>query len=105
MNKRMAQVAHGRGRDYNQRRTALIDSISGEFRVPLASMKAAISTLLTDPRLRASQCDGLLPAIADGADRLSRLVRGAVEVSRFDPRARLDRERHAAAVVPSQRPR
>jgi two-component system sensor histidine kinase KdpD len=74
----------------NQLRTALLDSVTHEFRSPLTSIKAAVTALLTDSRVLASQRNELLSIINDEADRLNRLVGDAVDVSRFDAGVRLD---------------
>src|SRR5215469_9799105 len=79
-----------RSLDDGQLRIALIDSVTHEFRTPLTSIKAAVTTLLAEPRLRASQRNELLSVIDEEADRLNRLVGVAVEASRLDARVKLD---------------
>lgn len=74
----------------NQLRTALLDSVTHEFRSPLTSIKAAVTALLTDSLVLASQRNELLSIINEEADRLNRLVGDAVDVSRFDTGVRLD---------------
>jgi two-component system, OmpR family, sensor histidine kinase KdpD len=84
----------------NQLRTALLDSVTHEFRTPLTSIKAAITALLTDSRLRPSQRNELLSIINEEADRLNRLVGDAVDASRLDTRVSLDlRPQHVLSIV------
>lgn len=74
----------------NQLRVALLDAVTHEFRTPLTSIKAAITTLLTESRVRPSQRRELLSIIDEETDRLNRLIGDAVDVSRLDARVELD---------------
>ena len=80
-------------------RMALIDSVTHEFRTPLTAIKAAVTTLLTDSRVRASQRNELLSIINEEAERLNRLVGAAVEASRPDAHVKLDLRPHTIASI------
>ena len=83
----------------NQLRAALIDSVTHEFRSPLTSIKAAVTALLTETRVRPSQRNELLSIINEEADRLNRLVGTAVEASRLDECVKLDLGPQAIASI------
>jgi two-component system sensor histidine kinase KdpD len=53
----------------NQLRTAMLDSVTHELRTPLTSIKASVTALLTNSRLRPSQRNDLLVVINEEADR------------------------------------
>lgn len=65
-------------------RSALLDSITHEFRTPLTSIKASITALLEENALDASQQRELLSVIDEEADRLNRLVGEAAEMAQLD---------------------
>src|ERR1700739_4292119 len=58
-------------------KSALLDSITHDFRTPLTSMKAAVSSLLTNQKASAQQVQELLTIINEECDRLNRLVEEA----------------------------
>jgi two-component system sensor histidine kinase KdpD len=65
-------------------RTALLDSVTHELRTPLTSIKAAVTSLLSDFQLDAAQRHDLLTVINEEADRLDRLVEEATEMAQLD---------------------
>jgi two-component system sensor histidine kinase KdpD len=74
-------------RESESLRSALLDSVTHEFRTPLTSIKASVTGLLADedhdPALRRE----LLTVINEEADRLNRLVGEAAEMAQLDARA------------------
>ena len=100
MSSQVTQLDPGEGiRADTQLRTALIDSVTHEFRSPLTSIKAAVTTLLADSRVRRSQRNELLSIINEETDRLNRLIGKAVEASRLDACAKLDLEPQPIASI------
>src|SRR5262249_35252525 len=65
-------------------RSALLDSVTHEFRTPLTSIKASVSSLLTQPQLASDERQELLTVIDEESDRLNRLVGEAVEMAQLD---------------------
>ena len=65
-------------------RSALLDSVTHEFRTPLTSIKASVTGLLSDKSLDAAARDELLTVIDEEADRLNRLVGEATEMAMLD---------------------
>jgi len=65
-------------------RTALLDSVTHELRTPLTSIKASISSLLSQNVLDAQAQKDLLTVIDEESDRLNRLIEQAVEMSQLD---------------------
>jgi two-component system sensor histidine kinase KdpD len=85
----------------NQLRAALIDSVTHEFLTPLTAIKAAVSALLANQRVRRSQLDEHLSIINEEADRLNRLVGNAMAVSRPDADVKLDLEPQSVKAIVS----
>jgi len=71
-------------RESERLRSALLDSITHEFRTPLTSIKASVSSLLTQPQLASDERQELLTVIDEESDRLNRLVGEAVEMAQLD---------------------
>lgn len=65
-------------------KSALLDSITHDFRTPLTSIKAAVTSLLTDRKADAAQRQELLTIINEECDRLNRLVEEASEMARLE---------------------
>jgi two-component system sensor histidine kinase KdpD len=65
-------------------KSALLDSVTHDFRTPLTSMKAAVTTLLASSRADASQRKELLSIIDEECDRLNHLVEEAAEMARLE---------------------
>jgi two-component system sensor histidine kinase KdpD len=71
-------------REGEQLRTALLDSVTHEFRTPLTAIKASATSLLSAPNLDDAQRHELLTVINEESDRLNRLVGEAAEMSQLD---------------------
>src|SRR5229473_3105434 len=65
-------------------KSALLDSVTHDFRTPLTSMKAAVTSLLASQKPDASQRQELLSIINEECDRLNHLVEEASEMARLD---------------------
>ncbi len=67
----------------NRVRTALLTAVSHDLRTPLASIKAAISSLRQDDMTwSAEDEDALLATIEEGSDRLEGLINNLLDMSR-----------------------
>jgi len=71
-------------RESEQLRSALLDSVTHEFRTPLTAIKASATSLLSNPSLDAAQRLELLTVINEESDRLNRLVGEAAEMAQLD---------------------
>src|SRR5207237_4671934 len=65
-------------------KSALLDSITHDFRTPLTSMKAAVTSLLTSKEVAVPQTHELLTIINEECDRLNHLVEEASEMARLE---------------------
>src|SRR5579885_518066 len=65
-------------------KSALLDSITHDFRTPLTSMKAAVSSLLGPQPLPPAPTAELLSIIDEECDRLNHLVEEASEMARLE---------------------
>src|SRR6267378_1328485 len=65
-------------------KSALLDSVTHDFRTPLTSMKAAVTSLLASQKADAAQRQELLSIINEECDRLNHLVEEASEMARLD---------------------
>jgi two-component system sensor histidine kinase KdpD len=70
--------------EHERLRTALLDSVTHEFRTPLTSIKASVTTLLSGASLDAQGSRELLTVIDEETDRLNRLVGEASEMAQLD---------------------
>lgn len=71
-------------RESEKLRTAILDSVTHEFRTPLTSIKASVTTMLSDGNLASSQREELLTVINEETDRLNHLVGEAAEMAQLD---------------------
>jgi two-component system sensor histidine kinase KdpD len=71
-------------REGEKLRSAILDSITHEFRTPLTSIKASVTSMLSDSNLDSTQQQELLTVIDEETDRLNRLVGEAAEMARLD---------------------
>jgi len=71
-------------REGEQLRSALLDSVTHEFRTPLTAIKASATSLLSNPALDDAQRLELLTVINEESDRLNRLVGEAAEMAQLD---------------------
>jgi two-component system sensor histidine kinase KdpD len=74
-------------RESERLRSALLDSVTHEFRTPLTGIKASVTGLLSDSALNSEQRTELLTVINEEADRLDRLVGEAAEMAQLDAHA------------------
>jgi two-component system sensor histidine kinase KdpD len=65
-------------------RTALLDSVTHELRTPLTSIKASITSLLSQNGLDDASRHDLLTVIDEESDRLNHLIEQAVEMAQLD---------------------
>jgi two-component system, OmpR family, sensor histidine kinase KdpD len=65
-------------------RTALLDSVTHELRTPLTSIKASVSSLLSQQSLDPESRTELLTVIDEESDRLNHLIEQAVEMAQLD---------------------
>jgi two-component system sensor histidine kinase KdpD len=65
-------------------KSALLDSVTHDFRTPLTSMKAAVTSLLASGELVVPQGHELLTIINEECDRLNHLVEEAAEMARLE---------------------
>ena len=71
-------------REGERLKSALLDSITHDFRTPLTSMKASVSSLLMSEHDDAQQTRELLTIIDEECDRLNRLVEEAGEMAKLE---------------------
>lgn len=82
--------------EHERLRSALLDSVTHEFRTPLTSIKASVTTLMSGATLDDSGRRDLLNVIDEEADRLNRLVGEASEMAQLDSGAfKLDLQMHS----------
>ena len=83
-------------RESEKLRSALLDSITHEFRTPLTSMKVAATALLSSGPLDAEAQKELLTVLNEEVDRLNHLVGEAIEMAQLDAQQiELRRESHS----------
>ena len=71
-------------REGERLKSALLDSVTHDFRTPLTSMKAAVTSMIADNGRSWPEQKELLTVIDEECDRLNRLVGDAAEMSRLD---------------------
>ncbi len=87
-------------REGEKLRSALLDSVTHEFRTPLTSIKASVTTLLSTPQIDSEGKKELLTVIDEETDRLNRLVGEAAEMAQLDAQqVELHREVYAVCDV------
>jgi len=75
-------------------KSTLLDAIAHEFKTPLTSIKAASTSMLSDPAPLAPQTHELATIIDEEADRLNSLVTEAVRMSQIEAgNVRLDKQK------------
>ena len=75
---------HRAEQEHERLRSALLDSVTHEFRTPLTSIKASVTTLLSGTPLDDPSRRELLTVIDEETDRLNRLVGEASEMAQLD---------------------
>ncbi|HZZ37570.1 MAG TPA: ATP-binding protein [Acidobacteriaceae bacterium] len=68
-------------------RSALLDSITHDLRTPLTAIRAAATTLVSDPGLPDAERTELSTVVAEESARLDRLIGQAVEMAQLDAAA------------------
>ena len=87
-------------RENEKLRSALLDSVTHEFRTPLTAIKLSVTTLLGPDPIDTDSREELLTVINEETDRLNRLVGEAAEMAQLDAqKVELRREPHAVAGV------
>jgi two-component system sensor histidine kinase KdpD len=71
-------------REGERLKSALLDSITHDFRTPLTSIKASVTSLLSDSHQTGTQQRELLTIIDEEANRLNSLVGEAAEMARLE---------------------
>jgi two-component system, OmpR family, sensor histidine kinase KdpD len=89
-------LAHNAASQESERlRSALLDSVTHEFRTPLTGIKASVTTLRSGAKLSAEDQQDLLAVIDEESDRLNRLVGEAVVMAQLDAHeVKLDLQPH-----------
>jgi len=75
---------HQAEQEHERLRSALLDSVTHEFRTPLTSIKASVTTLLSGATLDDQGRRELMTVIDEETDRLNRLVGEAAEMAQLD---------------------
>jgi two-component system, OmpR family, sensor histidine kinase KdpD len=79
------ELTETRAAQENERlRSALLDSVTHEFRTPLTSIMASVSGLISDNLLDREQRKELLTVVQEEATRLNRLIGEAAEMAQLD---------------------
>jgi two-component system sensor histidine kinase KdpD len=82
-------------RESERLRSALLDSVTHEFRTPLTSIKASVTTLRSGAKLNDEERSDLLAVIEEESDRLNRVIGEAVQMAQLDAKeVRLDLRPH-----------
>jgi two-component system sensor histidine kinase KdpD len=71
-------------REGERLRSALLDSVTHELRTPLTAIRAAATTLLSQPSLEESQRQEMFAILDEESARLDRLIGQAVEMAQLD---------------------
>jgi two-component system sensor histidine kinase KdpD len=90
-------LSKNRAMQENERlRSALLDSVTHEFRTPLTAIKASVTSLLSGASLDPAAQRDLLSVIDEETDRLNRLVGEAAEMGQLDAgQFKLDLQPHS----------
>ena len=82
-------------RESERLRSALLDSITHEFRTPLTSIKASATSLKSEAPISEEERREFVEVIDEESDKLNRLIGEAVEMARLDANeVKLDLEPH-----------
>jgi two-component system, OmpR family, sensor histidine kinase KdpD len=71
-------------REGERLKSALLDSVTHDFRTPLTSIKASVTSLLSERHVADPQKRELLTVIDEECDRLNQLVGDAAEMAQLD---------------------
>jgi len=87
-------------RESEKLRSALLDSVTHEFRTPLTAIKLSVTTLLSSDPISPEARQEFLTVINEETDRLNRLVGEAAEMAQLDAQqVELRRESHPVRKV------
>ncbi len=87
-------------RESEKLRSALLDSVTHEFRTPLTAIKLSVTSLLSPDPMGADAKQDLLTVINEETDRLNRLIGEAAEMAQLDAQQfELRRESHGVQEV------
>jgi two-component system sensor histidine kinase KdpD len=87
-------------RESEKLRSALLDSVTHEFRTPLTAIKLSVTSLLSPDPMGADAKQDLLTVINEETDRLNRLIGEAAEMAQLDAQQfELRRESHRVQEV------
>jgi len=70
-------------RESQELKSTLLDAVAHEFKTPLTSIKAAVSSLLSAPQADSTTAE-LLTVISEETDRMSSLVTDAIDMARIE---------------------
>ena len=79
-----AMMRNEASRESERLRSALLDSITHEFRTPLTSIKASVTTLKSETAMNEEMRREFVEVIDEESDKLNRLIGEAVEMARLD---------------------
>lgn len=71
-------------RESERLRTALVDSVTHDLRTPLTAIRAAATTLQSQPTMPAAARNDLVTVVEEESARLDRLIGQAIEMARVD---------------------
>jgi two-component system sensor histidine kinase KdpD len=71
-------------REGEKLRSAILDSVTHEFRTPLTAIKASVTSLMSNQGLSADDRRELMTVINEESDRLNRLIGEAAEVAQLE---------------------
>ena len=71
-------------RESERLHTALLDSVTHELRTPLTSIRAAATTLISQPQMTEPQRAEMYAVVDEESARLDRLIGQAIEMSQLD---------------------
>jgi two-component system, OmpR family, sensor histidine kinase KdpD len=71
-------------RESERLHTALLDSVTHELRTPLTSIRAAATTLISQPQMSAPQRVEMYAVVDEESARLDRLIGQAIEMAQID---------------------
>lgn len=87
-------------RESEKLRSALLDSVTHEFRTPLTAIKLSVTSLLSPDPMSAEAKQDLLTVINEETDRLNHLIGEAAEMAQLDAQqVELRRESHGVKEV------
>ncbi len=82
-------------RESQELKSTLLDAVAHEFKTPLTSIKAAVSSLLSSPPADPTTAE-LLTVVSEETDRMSSMVSEAIDMARIEAgEMRISQEPHA----------